>query len=111
MLLMTILLLIGRMRIEIDLRDVYQISGLSYLVRQDKIQDRGRIKNYNLYGSYDGVNWNLISSGKFENVQTEQIVNFIKHEARYVKFEALSDFGGESDPFTMVAEFNLFGSK
>jgi len=97
--------------IEIDLRDVYQISGLSYLVRQDKIQDRGRIKNYNLYGSYDGVNWNLISSGKFENVQTEQIVNFIKHEARYVKFEALSDFGGESDPFTMVAEFNLFGSK
>ena len=94
--------------IQIDLGDVYELSGFQYLPRPDWYQN-GQIAAYEFYVSDDGVDWGApVASGNYPNTKTEQEVLFgTAVTGRYVRLVALSEVNG--NPSTSVAELNLLG--
>ncbi|MEK4745842.1 MULTISPECIES: discoidin domain-containing protein, partial [unclassified Bacillus (in: firmicutes)] len=62
------------------------ISQIDYLPRQDGNQN-GRILNYNIYTSVDGVNYEKVSSGTWENNSDKKTAKFDPVTAKYVKLE------------------------
>ncbi|MGH3859654.1 MAG: endo-alpha-N-acetylgalactosaminidase family protein [Actinokineospora sp.] len=90
--------------IRVDLGATYNVSTVYYLPRQT--QTNGRIANYEVYTSTDGVNWGTAAAtGTFPNTTTEQAVTFIARQARHVRLRALSEVSG--NPWTAVAELNV----
>ncbi|MBN1953025.1 MAG: discoidin domain-containing protein [Bacteroidales bacterium] len=88
----------------LDLGDAYQVSGISYLPRQDL--PNGRVASYTLEAGMDTLSWEMIlSSGIFENTADEQTLLFEGLDARYLRFTALSAVDGH--PWTTMAEFNV----
>lgn len=78
----------------IDMAKPTEISAFSYLPRQDG-EKEGIIYEYEFYGSVDGRDWQLLTSGTFSNIENNpnrRIVKFGEKEtARYIKMRALSD--------------------
>lgn len=82
----------------------YRLTGLSYLARQSG--DNGKIANYEIYVSSDGISWgDAVKTGTFENSTDEQVVEFPETEGEYVKLVALTSHNG--NPFASAAEINL----
>ena len=93
--------------IEIDLGAVHNLNGFQYLPRQDG-GINGRVQDYALYVSQDGVKWgSAVARGTFPNNAQQQEVWFVQTQGRYVRFDALSEVNGK--PWTSVAELNLLG--
>lgn len=93
--------------IRVDLGSAYAVSGFRYLPRQDSAV--GRIAQYELYVSTDGVSWGSpVATGVFPNTAAEQQVLFTARTVRYVRLRALSEVGGR--PYSAVAELNVLGS-
>ena len=58
--------------LQISLGGLYEVSGLLYLPRQDGGDD-GRIRQYEIYVSTDGVSWgSLVASGIFPDTAAGQ---------------------------------------
>lgn len=94
--------------IQINLGASYNITGFSYLPRQDG-SPNGRIAQYEFYVSTDGVSWGSpVASGTFANNALEKTVSFSARTGRYVRLRALSEVNG--NPWTSMAELNLTGS-
>ncbi|MGW0390648.1 endo-alpha-N-acetylgalactosaminidase family protein [Streptomyces sp. NPDC003042] len=90
--------------ITLDLGAPYAVSALHCLPRQT--QSNGRIADYQVFTSADGVNWGTAAaSGTFENSAAQQDVAFTPRSARYVRLRATSEVGG--NPWTSVAELNI----
>ena len=93
--------------LQINLGGLYEITGLRYLPRQDG-NDNGRISQYEIYVSNDGVNWGAaVASGTFPDTADEQQVLFVHVSAAYVRLVALGSYDG--DPWASVAELNILG--
>jgi M6 family metalloprotease-like protein len=68
----------------------------------------GRIENYELYISEDGVDWGSpIAEGTFFRTEIRQYVLFPEASGRYLKFSAVNAF--DDDVRTSVAEFTVRG--
>ena len=68
--------------------------------------ENGRIKDYELYFSRNGKDWELVKKASFVNSSGTQIVSLGKPvTARYFKFVALSEIYGR--PWASVAELNV----
>jgi hypothetical protein len=82
----------GPHEIQIDLGSThYNISGFRYFPRQDGYGD-GKIKKYEFYISYDGVNWGSpVKVGEFANSSTVGIASFPAKSGRFIKLKALSN--------------------
>ena len=92
----------------IDTGATYVVSQLKYLPRQDG-DVNGRIKDYEVYASTDGVTWgSAIASGTFPNSASEQTVSFAETTARYFRLKAISEQSA-SAYFTSVGNVSLFG--
>ncbi|AHH95510.1 endo-alpha-N-acetylgalactosaminidase family protein [Kutzneria albida] len=92
--------------IQLDLGGSRTVSCLYYLPRQT--QSNGRIANYEVYTSADGVNWGSpAATGTWTDSTAEQSACFTPRTARYVRLRALSEVNG--NPWTSVAEINLAG--
>lgn len=79
---------------EIDLGTATDFSGITYLPRQDGSAN-GRIAKYSVSISNDGVNWEQVAEGTFENNASLKKANFKKPvKARYFQFNALSEVRG-----------------
>jgi hypothetical protein len=102
--------------IQINLGASYNISGFTYLPRQDGCSN-GWISQYQFYVSTDGVNWgNPVASGTF-NYGTAATgcpgasappaiqVLFPSTNGQYIQLKALSEVNG--NPYTSVAELNV----
>jgi len=90
--------------IQIDLKEVTEIKGLLYLPRQDI--SNGRIKDYEIRGSVDGKEWQLLAKGKFDKTIQEKGINFRRvTKLRYVSLKALSEVNGTF--YTSVAEISI----
>lgn len=90
--------------ITLDLGASYNVSALHYLPRQT--QTNGRIADYQVLTSTDGVNWGTAAaSGTFANTTAQQDVAFTARTARYVKLKATKEVSG--NPWTAVAELNI----
>jgi hypothetical protein len=102
--------------IEINLGASYNISGFTYLPRQDGCS-HGWISQYQFYVSPDGVNWGSpVASGTFNygtattgcpgaSVLPAIQVLFPSTSAHYIQLRALSEVNG--NPYTSVAELNV----
>lgn len=90
--------------ITLDLGASYKVSALHYLPRQT--QSNGRIADYQVLTSTDGVTWGAAAaSGTFTNTTAQQDVAFTARTARYVKLKATREVSG--NPWTAVAELNI----
>ena len=93
--------------IQINLGNVYDMSGFRYLPRQDGVPN-GRIGQYEFYVSSDGVNWGAaVATGSFANDATEKQVLFATKTGQYVRLRALTEINGL--PYTSMAELNVLG--
>jgi hypothetical protein len=94
--------------IQIDLGGVYEIQGFQYLPRQDGTSN-GRIKQYELYVSSDGVNWGSpVVTGVFSNDANVKQVSFATATGTCIRLRALSE--ANDNPWTSVAEIRLLGN-
>ncbi|MET9319135.1 endo-alpha-N-acetylgalactosaminidase family protein [Streptomyces sp. NPDC003038] len=90
--------------ITLDLGASYDVTALHYLPRQS--QSNGRIADYQVFTSADGVTWGTAAaSGTFVNSAAQQDVAFSRRAARYVRLKATSEVGGNA--WTSVAELNI----
>jgi hypothetical protein len=103
-------------QIEINLGASHNISGFTYLPRQDGCSN-GWISQYQFYVSTDGVNWgNPVASGTFNygtavtgcpgaSVVPAIQVLFPSTSGQYIQLRALSEVSG--NPYTSAAEINV----
>lgn len=92
--------------ITIDLGGEYEVTGMSYLRRQDQINSA--IKGYRIYVSTDGETWGSpVAEGEFTAALTPQNVAWAAKRGRYVKLVALSSHAGNQ--FAGGAEINIGG--
>ncbi|MGA0846103.1 MAG: discoidin domain-containing protein [Luteolibacter sp.] len=91
--------------LEFDLLENQRIVGFTQLPRQDG-NANGRIKAYELAFSMDRESWNVVSKGEFANKPGLNTVKFDRpQEARYVRFTALSEQGGNDFASSAEIEF------
>lgn len=88
----------------LELGDTRTISQLSYLPRQDW-SENGRILTYNIYTSVDGITYDKISSGTWENNSDKKTATFTPVTAKYVKVEVTKGQNG----FASAAEVDILG--
>ncbi|HDR8064665.1 hypothetical protein COE45_12945 [Bacillus thuringiensis] len=88
----------------IELGDTRTISQLAYLPRQDW-SENGRILTYNIYTSVDGITYDKISSGTWENNSDKKTATFTPVTAKYVKVEVTKGQNG----FASAAELDILG--
>ncbi|MEK7019601.1 M60 family metallopeptidase [Bacillus sp. FSL R9-9410] len=88
----------------IDLGETRTITQLSYLPRQDE-SPNGRILSYNIYTSTDGVNYQKVTSGTWENSKKQQFATFNPVTAKYVKLEVVNGVNG----YASAGEIDILG--
>lgn len=98
--------------IAIDLGQNHNLTGFSYLPRQDG-GAIGLISRYEIEVSADGENWQQVSQGEFSNIVNnpiEQYVAFDKPTAsRYVRFTVNATAGNQGGRTSVaIAEFNVY---
>jgi len=93
--------------IQIDLGDSYSISKFEYVPRS---KSNGRIKDFELYFSYDKVNWGAPKyTGVFLDRVAPQFVEFSTPvKGRYMRLVALSATKSDID-YAVIAEVGLVG--
>ncbi|SCB77742.1 Protein of unknown function [Bacillus cereus] len=82
------------------------ISKVGYLPRQDG-SENGRILDYNIYTSVDGVKYDKVSSGTWGNNSDKKTVTFNPVTAKYVKMEVTNGQNG----FASATEVDIFKLK
>ena len=89
----------------VDYGRLLEIAGFSYTARIDS--DNGHVKDYEVYLSTDGKEWNSpAAKGSFASDAEAETVRFPKPvSARYLKFVALSEQHGRA--FASVAELQV----
>ncbi len=93
--------------IQINLGAVYTLNAFAYLPRQDG-STYGRISQYELYVSADGINWgSAVATGTFANDASQKLVYFSSASGQYIRLRALSEVNG--NPYASMAEINFFG--
>ncbi len=90
--------------IQVDFGTRYNLVGFKYLGRQGMAN--GRINQYKVFVSLDGIQWNSVKEGRFENNSQWQEQRFeLPQKARYLKLTALNEHAGEY--YTSVAELDV----
>ena len=98
--------------IEMDMGALYDVSGFTYLPRQDS-SNNGTILGYKFYvgngSDCDNVEWVEVASGTFDDSlsKEEKRVCFTVTTGRFVRLEAISEVNG--GPWTSAAELNVLG--
>ena len=92
--------------IQIDLGEIYHISGFYLLARQDE-KWNGTIKEFTFYGSIDGISWSELAFGELSKTKDEQLVEFPSQDVRYVSLTAISEVDGGLR--AVCSELNILG--
>lgn len=86
------------------------VSRLSYLPRQSDGSDgsdNGRIADYRISTSRDGVNWTEVATGRFENNGDRKVVDFPAQYATFVRLEGLTTYGSRQNTHISAAEIRV----
>lgn len=97
----------------VDLAADAEVSGFTYLPRQDGRQEKGVIGTYEFYLSRDGKDWGQpVAKGRFEDADKNPVGRVVVWPqpvlARYFKLVALDAPGGH--PFAGAAEMGIIGN-
>ena len=92
--------------ITVDLGNVYTVSSLGYLPRQDG-SEHGRITKYVIYASRDGAHFSQAASGAWADNPSQKYAALADVKARYFRLEALAADAG----YAAAAEIKLYGVK
>ncbi|MFC6706461.1 endo-alpha-N-acetylgalactosaminidase family protein [Flexivirga alba] len=92
--------------VQLALDKSYTVSGVGYQDRQSG-GPNGRVKDYQIFVSDDGVTWTKVAGGSFVDQPAMQAVPFAPTSAKYVKFEF--DNALNAQPFAAAAELRVFG--
>jgi len=92
--------------ITIDLGELYNLSGFSYLPRQDGGYN-GDIEEYEFYASADGTEWFLAQSGTLLGQKDQVNIMIDGVVGRYVRLVSLSEVN--DNPWANVAELDVVG--
>nr|WP_226895418.1 discoidin domain-containing protein [Luteolibacter marinus] len=94
-------------QLTIDMLTSRLVGGFTIAPRQDAAA--GRVKDWEFYGSNNGVDWTRMSTGTLESTFSTQMEEFQPQPPaetyRYVKFDALSPYGGYL--WAVVSEFEV----
>ena len=94
--------------ITIDMHAMNNVSGLTYLPRQDG-KANGNIGQYSISISSDGTNWGSpVATGTWADDNTLKTAVFGGVLCRYVRLTALTEAGNRG-PWTSAAELGLLG--
>ncbi len=89
----------------IEMNPPTKIKGLTYLPRQDDIEN-GRVKDYEIYLSDDGKEFGQpVTKGAFENSKDRKVASFLSKMSRFVKFRSISEVNG--NVWASAAEFDV----
>jgi HEAT repeat protein len=96
----------------VDLGEEVEMTGFTYLPRQDGRQEAGVIGEYEFYASRDGKEWGQrIAKGRFENSDRDPAGHVVildqPVKARCIKLVSLSAPGGQ--PYAGAAEIGVLG--
>ncbi|MBR7029123.1 MAG: DUF4981 domain-containing protein [Bacteroidaceae bacterium] len=90
--------------VDFDANTTVLMKGIAYTARQDG--PNGRIKDFAVSVSEDGVNWKQVYRGIFSDTAEQQRAMFSEPQrARYIRFTALSEQRGQE--FASGADFKL----
>lgn len=96
----------------VDLGEEVEMTGFTYLPRQDGRQEAGVIGEYEFYASRDGKDWGqTIAKGRFENIDRDPVGRVVILDqpvrARCIKLVSRSAPGGQ--PYAGAAEIGVLG--
>ena len=99
----------GLVPIEVDMDEVYDISGFCYAPTME-VELSGTIYRYNFYISTDGKIWKLCdTSGEFSNIKNNPVPHYVhfgrSYTARYFKLETLEEIEGRA--ITSIGEIGV----
>ncbi|MDM8157965.1 discoidin domain-containing protein [Amedibacillus dolichus] len=86
--------------VTVDLGEDKTIYKVGYIGRQNG--SNGRYQNYEIAVSMDGEDFTVVQTGTLENTASEQMIEFVPTQARYVRFTALSVYGSDQTVCSMA---------
>lgn len=86
--------------VTVDLGEDKTIYKVGYIGRQNG--SNGRYQNYEIAVSMNGEDFTVVQTGTLENTTSEQMIEFVPTQARYVRFTALSVYGSDQTVCSMA---------
>jgi galactose oxidase len=93
--------------IAIDMKTTYNIQAVSIQPRPAD-NSNGRIGGHRIEVSTDNTTWQVAALGTYNNDATTKKTTFVTRQARYVKITATTEAQKASNPWTSIAEVNVF---
>lgn len=94
----------------LDLGSIVLVNGIGYLPRQGADIQDGRIRNFVIQTSMDGVVWTAAASGEFSNNAQEKLVVFTERHASFIKLTANTDWATGVNGLAAISELKVVGS-
>ncbi|KAI0512508.1 hypothetical protein F5B22DRAFT_305212 [Xylaria bambusicola] len=93
---------------QVDMKKSYVINGISYQPRQDG-SSNGNIGQHTVTVSNDGTTWSSpVQYGTYLNDKTTKTTFFSSTTARYVRITAQTEAQGANNPWSSIADLNVF---
>ena len=96
--------------IQFELSESYTVDGLRYKPRENG-SSNGIITEYQIQVSNDGVNFETVASGNWENNSNWKNATFDGQNVKYVRLVAVNAYSDSSYVFASAAEIRLTGVK
>ena len=96
--------------LQLELDDVYYISGFKYLPRQDSGVN-GDISKYQIFVSEDGEEWTLAAEGEFDAGRDWKEISFDEQLAKYVRLQSVEANSNQPNKqFSSAAEVRVIAA-
>ncbi|KAH7074715.1 hypothetical protein BKA63DRAFT_414728 [Paraphoma chrysanthemicola] len=93
--------------ITVDMKTIYNIQAVSIQPRPSD-NGNGRVGGHKIEVSTDNTTWQLVAIGTYNNDATTKKTTFVTRQARYVRITATSEAQSPANPWTSIAEINVF---
>jgi len=94
--------------IQVDMKRRYVVSGISYIPRQDSVNN-GNIGSHEILLSDDGVKWSEPAAyGEYLNDKTTKSSFFASKVARYVRLVVLSEAQDQGHSWASMGDFSVY---
>lgn len=94
--------------IQLDMGSSRIVNGISILPRQDEYNN-GNIGDHEIRVSNDATNWITVAYGTYLNDKSTKRTFFTAKTARYIRIAVSSEAQSYSNPWTTMAELNVYG--